>query len=832
MRKIFRFTFLFSALLAGLLIFSVSDGQAASDILSMDSPDECPAGGCAAGQRINFLLEYDTQVKYTSDANTQICIYTLADNKSGGNGPWAELDWISDSGLITNVDYIDGDPEDKCSPGAQEKILAEANAQLPDTATSDQLEFALQLHANATNNGHVRAEIFQANMAGVFIKSDAQKIDIEISPITTSVYVSQIADGCDQYFPCYVNSGDDEPEGIGTGLRDAIRAVDQGSEIIVLNDYFIKDHGVLVDKNLTLRGDSGARITYNGDQYGEPMLIFRAGGLIKDLIIDDGHWEYPSRILIQADTAEDLTIEHNTLTSASRAVDIRNNTGSLDVIFNHIINNDGEAIYSMNTSGKLMIYANNIINNGGAEQVHCSNNDSANHNYWGEQNDAETSAPDCDALNDMQLGAPILISTGGTGVEALIKKVTTTLTYDIFDNDIGFKHTNGNDFEIVVVNHGEGDDSNIPFLEEAGGIDPCSNFYDIFLAENANATDLVLSLKYDRTTSCRYKIESDDYCDQDDDMSKYPLWWYDPAKNVTDGWDRTGQDPEGSGAADEKGQKTVCNMDNNTINVTIDNSGRPGLLNDLWFTPFVTGLPESSITLSKFTGEFINSKNYLNWTTTSEKNIKEFNIYRSETRTGDYSLIASGIEAVGNTESDSTIFYSYEDTKISSNETYFYKLAVIDNVGDTVKTFGPIDIVTSNPTKTATLYPTLTPVYDPNTATPRKPTQVRTYHPSPIPSRTNYIKPTVTLTITGTIDTGFGYPAGTSTPSTNSQSPTHDIEEAQTNTPTTPETSPTRTTEVSQGERQFGWAYLIIGAIGGLVLLFLISIILMKSTLS
>jgi len=832
MRKILRFTLLFCSVLAGLLIISVSDSQAAADILSMDSPIECPTDGCAAGQRINFLLDFQVNTKYTSGPNTQICVYTTADGESGGDGAWAEFNRISDVGLKTNEEYEIDDPKNVCSANSDEKTLTNVCAQLPDSATSDQLELVLTIFKKAQSDGHVRVEIFQADEKGAFDSPVDDTEDISVAARATTTYVSQTPDGCDDNSPCYVNSGDDEPDGIGTGLRDAINAMYRG-EIIILNDYFIKDHAVLVDKNLTIRGDPGARITYNGDQYGEPMLIFQAGGLIKDLTMDDGHWEYPSRILIQANTAEDLTIEHNTLTSASRAVDIKNNTGSVIVVFNHIIDNDGEAIYSTNTSGKLTIYANNIINNGNAEQIHCSNNDSANHNYWGEETDAEESAPDCDVSNGMQLGAPILISTGGAGVEALTTTVTDTISYDIFDNDIGFKHTNGNDFEIVIVNHGEGDESNIPFLEEAGGIDPCSNFYDVFLTENANATNLVLSLKYDLTTSCRIKMESSDYCGQDDDMSKYPLWWYDPAYNVTDGWDRTGQNPEGNGAGSATHQKTVCDMDNNTINVTIDNSGRPGLTKDLSFTPFVTGLPLSTITVSKFTGEYINLKTYLNWTTTREKNIKEFRIHRSKNRTSDYSLIASGIEAIGNVQSDSTIYYTYEDSKILSNETYYYKLEIINDLGDSLKTYGPVEILTSNPTKTATLYPTQTPIYDPDTATPRKPTQIRTYRSSPIPSRTNYIKPTAALTSTSTIDTSYGYPADTSTPSKTEQCPTQDIEGSQTDTPTvTDESSAVRTTGASQGERQFGWAYLLIGAIGGLGLLIIISVILMKSHLS
>jgi len=564
------------------------------------------------------------------------------------------------------------------------------------------------------------------------------------------------------------------------------------------------------------------------------MLTFTQGGAIKDLMINDGHWESPSRTLIQVDTFGDLNIEHNTLTSGARAIDIKTiaDAKSVTVRFNHIIDNV-EAIYNTSSSGKLAIYANNIMDNGSVTQVHCNNNGTADHNYWGEDNDAEKNAPDCDASNGKQLGAPILISSGGVGVEAVSKTVTKTMSFDIFDQDIGFKHTEGNDFDIIIVNHGQGGDSNIPFLEEAGAIDACSNFYDIFLAENAAPANLVLSLKYDLTYTCRSRIESSDYCNQDDDRSKYPLWWYDPANNMTNGWDRTGQDPEGSGAGDAKGQYTVCDMEENTINVTIDDSGRP-YLQDLNFTPFVAGLPTSDISVSDFKGDYYDSSIHLQWTTTNENNIREFRIYRADTESGNYTLIESGIDAIGDTGSQSQITYTYVDTKVRSYQDYYYKLEVIDNLGESVRTYGPLHIYTTKATKTptyyvtktTTLYPTQTPIYIPNTSTARQPTQVRTYRPSPNPTRTDYRKPTATPTITLTLINGTSYPAPINTEGYPAPEDERSATSILSPTPTEMDNEPAETNQIMD------WVYLLIGAVGGLVLLIIISIIVFKSYIS
>ncbi|MGB8253501.1 MAG: hypothetical protein WCF08_09810, partial [Anaerolineaceae bacterium] len=42
--------------------------------LSVLSPTSCPAGGCAAGQRINVRAEFPVTPVYSLSPNTQVCV--------------------------------------------------------------------------------------------------------------------------------------------------------------------------------------------------------------------------------------------------------------------------------------------------------------------------------------------------------------------------------------------------------------------------------------------------------------------------------------------------------------------------------------------------------------------------------------------------------------------------------------------------------------------------------------------------------------------------------------------------------------------------------------
>jgi hypothetical protein len=639
-------------------------------------------------------------------------------------------------------------------------------------------------------------------------------------------------------------------------------AADSGAEIWILNDYVIKDHTVLVDEDLTIRGHENAMITYIGINCGLPMLSFTNGGELFDLTINDGNCGSPSRDLVEINSSADVAIEHNTLNNGFQAVNIKPNSGNVTVAFNQIARNNDYAVYrESGLGGEVSVFANNIINNRSGYQVNCNNNGKADHNYWGNGILATTSALNCMASNGKRLGAPILLSSGTSGVEALRKQVTAATSY-AFNNQVGVRHTVGSDFNLIIVNHGQGDTDNIPFFQsELEQIEPCSNYYDIFLEENSAASNLILSLKYDLNNNCTTTIESSDYC-LGSDMSQYPLWWYDPENNVTDGWDTTGQSPQGSGAGGATGQQTVCDTSNNLISVTIDNTGRPGLSNDLNFTPFAAGLPLSEgIKLSQFTAVFSGTKNDLKWITTSENNVKGFHILRSDVEAGPYVRITPLINAIGDTYIGG--IYNYADSDIFFIKTYYYKIEVINEQDESIETHGPVSVLTATatPTKTQTRtpFPTFTPFptrtstpyfyrsptsyYRPYTSTPRGyPTQVRTFSPlassTPIATRTQSSYPVGdddSMTPFPTSDSGYPVEGEITSTAAGYPMPGEDNEQALTQTAIavgdigTPQpddgTEPTRTPSPSTPDQEpsprpsaIRWPFLGIGILSGLLM--------------
>jgi hypothetical protein len=129
---------------------------------------------------------------------------------------------------------------------------------------------------------------------------------------------------------------------------------------------------------------------------------------------------------------------------------------------------------------------------------------------------------------------------------------------------------------------------------------------------------------------------------------------------------------------------------------------------------------------------------------------------------GPYYKISNFIPSNG---SNSLYEFTDELASVEFNKNYFYKIEIINSFGDTLRTHGPVSLLTSTPTPsltpTRTLYPTRTPyptstsgptrtatqyiyrsptpIYRPFTSTPYgTPTKVRTDRPTPTgPSPTN-----------------------------------------------------------------------------------------------
>jgi len=677
-----------------------------------------------------------------------------------------------------------------------------------------------------------------------------------------TVYVASNAEACGSHKPCYINEdGVDGANGTGTGLRQAVVDLNQGDEIIILGNYTIKDHAVLIDKNLTIRGDENGQISYIGDDCSMPMLIIKAGGSLQDLWISSSSCTGGSRDLLSINTTQDLKIEHNTLQNGNRAIDIIPSDGVVTVAFNQITNNQDYALYQQTGSGtgSVEILANNIFANRPGVQVNCNGGGFADHNFWGEGILPATAIANCEVTEGKRLGAPIATQPDVPGVQAIRQTVGENFNY-AFENNIGVKRNSGSDYDLIIVNHGQGSEENIPFLESGSTpITACSNFYDVFLAKDALASDLVLSIKYDLDETCIKTVESSDFCGQND-SSKYPLWWYDPSSNLTDGWDRTGQIPEGDNPLNIEGQTTTCNVTENEIQVLIDSSGRPDISQDLNFTPFLAGLPIGISNITAFDVSFDVDQVDIYWETAQESRISGYYVLRANSETGPYYKISNFIPSNG-----SNSLYEFTDAlaSVEFNKNYYYKIEIINSFGDTLRTHGPVSILTSTPTPsltpTRTLYPTRTPyptstlgptrtatqyiyrsptpIYRPFTSTPYgTPTQVRTDRPtptgpSPTQSQTEFSLQTGTPdseSLTRTAQDEITRTASTSIPAEISN-------RSRTPNPESTDKYRTETTTSSQEEQnqadevRYGWLFLLAGAGLGVGIISILSFYLSKS---
>ena len=746
MKKNALLILLISIFLLSLLGLNQASSKALlSDSISLVSPEACPNSGCAAGQRLNFLIEFSADPKHFSGSNTQLCItapINWSDYSSGS---------ISSTGLVSGEPYTIGELDNVCTDNhSSEQLVTSINAALPITVT-DQLDLALRVDRAADINGYVNIYIYELDSTGSNWSLSAMLTkSINVATASQPAYVAETVEQCGSYAPCFVNSADDLPDGLGTGLKDAIDAYTTPAEINILSAYNIKSHDVLVDKPHIIQGQSNSTLSYNGSICTSPMLTITAGATLSHITLNDGTCTSISRNLVAVDSPNPVLLEYNTLNDGYVGVLLKDNAGDLTIQFNQITQNISYAIKreSGSSIGEINAVANNIFDNKYGYQVECQSKGIVDHNYWGEGVSPASAISNCSKTNGKELGAPIM--TADTGVDAISATVTLTKT-SAFNGAISYNHNGGSDYDIYIINHGNGNQDNIPFLES--GSEPmtaCSNFWDVFTSDGSSPSELVLYMKYDLNSSCESRIESSDYCGQSN-SSKFPLWWYDPAYDVTDKWDKTGESPKGTGAGGAAGQTTSCDTTNKEISVTIDSSGRPNLNNDLQFTPFIVGFPlPTGIQLASFTSEFLVSRVDVKWITSSENNVSGFHILRGETANGTYTRITELIPAIGNPFIGG--IYNYTDYNIMFARNYFYKLEVIDANGQTIELHGPVSVLTSTATPTATLTRTPTQtrtstpiktntpyVYKSPTKTYRSPTPTKTHsssNKSPTPSRT------------------------------------------------------------------------------------------------
>lgn len=727
--------------------------QAAS--LGLVAPAACPPAGCAAGQSLNLRLTFDL-ARYQpqpGQPNVQVCLYLPA----GWSGSTLR---VAETGLISGQTYASD--LRACEPAPQGyAVLGGVSAGIPSGVFGDALDMTLRLSPSANGGtGTVLARILE-NDGSVWTRTQQALLTLRVIPTAPVVYVAGDAMACGGFSPCYLNSADDLSGGLGTGLKDAIDAVDADaattSEINILGAYTIKSQTVLVDRPVTLQGLNGAMVTYSGSICDQPMLKITSGGALRNLFVNDGSCNVSNRDLLLIDSSSDVLIENNTLTGGHHAIRVlSSNQGKVTVRFNHVQGNDGYALLNEG-SGEVFLVANNLYGNRQGAQVDCNNHGSAEHNFWGWGTGFQQAVSQCAITPGKVLGAAGLRLDGVPGISAARLSATGVKTY-AFGNRLAFERSGtGNNFDLYVVEHGFGSPQNIPFT--GGSPDdliPCSSYWDIFLADGAAPSDaLILYFRYDLTSGCSATIESSSFC-ASGDMASIPLWWYDPAGNATAGWDTTGQRPAGSGAGNSEGQETACLVDTKELKVVIDDQGRPGLNNDLSFTPFVVGLPRRSaaVVLTRFEAQPRDSKALIQWQTASEVNTAGFYLQRSNQPNSGFVRLSNWIGRRGSAIAGAS--YEYEDSGLTNGQSYYYRLEIVTESQDSLFS-GVISVVPGLPTPTLTLTASpsatpsisVTPSLTPTRTLTRTSTQIPTWTRTPtrvlLPTRTRTPTPTRTL---------------------------------------------------------------------------------------
>lgn len=725
-----------------LAILSLTAGLAAAypaspqaDGVVLVSPSSCPSGGCAAGQRLNFKTDFNLAVFSPAlTPNVQVCYYAPIN--------WSVTQFSSSLlGSVSGVSYLSSITNCSNTPAGY-TLLGGALGSQGSGAFGDSLQFAFRLGNTATSSGSVLVRVLEQTSPGVWDQTSQIFSSLPVSAAGLSVYVANDAAACTTNSPCYINSGDDQADGIGTGLKDAIDANTTAATINILGNYLIKNNSIKLDRAHTLRGLNNATITYQGGTCNLPMLVVTAGATIKDLNINDGACSSTDRTLIFIESASPITIESNDLLFGNDAIRVGNtNTASLRVRYNQIQSNSGYGIFqSSSQTGVLSVVANNIFGNRSGAQVDCGGTarGTVDHNFWGAAG-TSIAVAQCNVTDSKRLGAAIRRNSSVPGVEAQLVTATSTIS-GAFNNQVRYR-SGSESYDLFIVNHGYGSLENIPFSAGQSGTPiPCSNFWDIFLADSPiNGQTLELSFRYDQVSSCVSTIESTRFCGQSNPVN-YPLYWYEvPAAT----WATTGQ---------VGGQATTCDTTQKEIKVTVDGDGGRPSLNDLSHLPFVVGLPpqQSGVVFSSFTAEPGNLKAILRWTTTSEINIKEYEVLRSLQADTGYIAVPSTPSQVnpvahkGIGQGGASYDFTDSSSDLVNNRTYYYRLRVV-NLDLTSIYSGSVSVTPIPPTPTPTRTVTITPT---RTITPTA-TLTRTFFPtSTFIFRTN--TPTRTSTATPT----------------------------------------------------------------------------------
>lgn len=751
-------TIVLLALLLSLWMLPSSQADMLQSTISIDmvSPSDCPSSGCAPGQRLNVTLDFDiNEADPGRSPNLQVCVYQPTSWPASGTIEFAEKGSITAQTYTANVAHCN-------QPPTNYSVVGGAVATIPITAIYDVLPIAFRLGTPTTNSPY-KVEVYELDVNNNWVLTSQGSQTITVAASATTVYVANNADTCGTYTPCYLNTRDDLANGIGTGLKDAIDFPGSATTIHILGSYTLKQNSVLVDKPHTIKSITSGKIITLDSTCAQPMLTLTSGASLNGLAIDGSACTSPRRDLVQINSPNPVKIENSDLLGGKDAIKVlASNTGNLSVYNNHIASNSGYAIVldSANT-GVLTALANNLLDNQASVQVECGSaaRGTVDHNFWGVGLSVTQSSAHCTSSETKRLGAAILRNLTGPGVQVQHVTVGTTAQYQ-FNNDIGYQRTgSGGDFGMVIVNHGADNVSSIPFtIGQANNLQPCSNYWDIFLSSSPVPTSpatLELFFKYNLNSECVAAVEAAQYCGQTNTPANYPLWWYDLSGGT---WKTT---------ATSGGQTTTCRTDTDEIQVSISGTTNRPSFNDLAHEPFVVGIPGAppSVILTSLRVQPGNTQANLQWVTSGEVNLAGFFVQRSTQATSGFADISAQLPRQGTGTGGSS--YQYNDSNLTNYTAYYYRLRVLGTNGSSIYS-GVVATtpIPQTPTPTLTLAPSLTPTNIIHTATiTRFPTSTVIY-------RTSTRTPTASATPTSPFKTVTNTSSASPTSLTRTVTPT------------------------------------------------------------
>lgn len=707
--------------------------------VTQESPQTCPSTGCAAGQRINFKSDFDLSAfDPAQNPNVQVCVYNPIN--------WSPTQFgMSTVGGVSGSTYADNYSNCETSP-AEYNLTGGRTGFAATGSLGDSLKFTFRLGNAASLPGALLVRVLVKDTSGNWTRISQNFTSLSVTQASSQVFVANDSTTCSGNKPCYINSGDDLENGYGTGLKDALDASPAPALVTLLGNYQVKSYPVVMNQAHVIQGSNNSSLTYSGSDCSRPMLNILSGATLKNLFINDGSCSSVNRNLISIGSTSKVSILSNHLTGGLDAISVTaSNSAPVDIQFNHIRGNAGFGIVSASgNTGIVDAVANNIFGNRSGAQVDCGTASKGvmDHNYWGAGILPTSATINCTAEANKRLGAEIENNLSGPGVNAQKVTVTSSLAYS-FNNQIGYRHNSTQDFGLYIVNHGYGTVSNIPFVgSQPPSLTACSNYWDVFFADPTlppSTTTLQLFFKYNMSPSCISAVESATYCGQTSDPTKYPLYWYDLGNSD---WFATGRMPGG--------QETTCQVDNDEIRVSIDQtSGRPNF-NDMMHLPYSIALPgqQNAVLLNSFTASPGDRSAYIRWSTAYEIGAYYFTVMRSTSSLGPFTEVGPRYQPLGGSAQGGS--YQYQDTGLSNGSTYYYKLKIV-NYDLSYSQGGVVSVVPVPPTVTPTLTSTVTST---RTATDIIPTNTRTRTTYPT-STYIFRTPTRTVTVTSTPTSPF-----------------------------------------------------------------------------